>query len=47
MDVLSASFDGFWINWYENHSPRGFDADCDGDVDLSDFGQFQTAFSGS
>ena len=45
-DVVSASFHDDKIAWYENLSPCGFDSDCDGDVDLDDFAQFQAAFAG-
>ncbi len=44
-DVLSASSVDDKIAWYENLRPCGFDSDCDGDVDLEDFGLFHAAFS--
>ena len=44
IDVLSASSGDNKIAWYE-WSPRGFDFDCDGDVDLDDFAGFQAAFT--
>ncbi|MCH8252036.1 MAG: VCBS repeat-containing protein [Planctomycetes bacterium] len=45
-DVLSASTNDDKIAWYENVRHCGFDSDCDGDVDLDDFVQFQAAFVG-
>lgn len=45
IDVRSASTEDSKIVWYENLSPCGFDADCDGDVDLADFAAFRVAFT--
>ncbi len=45
-DYLSASMNDGKVRWYENLSPCGRDADCDGDVDLRDAALFQAAFSG-
>ena len=45
-DVLYASKLEDKIAWSENLSPCGFDSNCDGDVDLDDFAQFQQAFLG-
>ncbi len=45
-DILSASSGDSKIAWYENLSPCGFDSNCDGDVDLLDFAEFQLKFAG-